>query len=146
MTLRLWEPMREVLTLREAMDRMFEDAVVRAPGGRQQSMMSVPLEIEEQDEKVIVRAPVPGFEADQIEISVQGDVLSLRGTQEETRKSDSGGTVLQEWRSGSFQRVVQLPSVVDSDKATATCRSGILTIELPKVTEQITRKISVKAE
>lgn len=146
MTIRIWEPMRDFLTLREAMDRMLEDAVVRTPSGRRQAVMSVPLEIQEQADKVVVRAPVPGFEPEQIDIQVQGDILSLHGTQSEAGEVEEGGWVLQEWRSGSFQRVVQLPATVDSDRSKASYKNGVLTIELPKVTEQVTRKISVSAE
>jgi len=146
MTLRVFEPMRDVLTLREAMDRMFEDAVVRQPGGRRRQTLTLPLDIDEQPDKLVVRAPVPGFEPSQIDISVQGDVLSLRGTQSEEHEQSEGGSFLREWRAGSFQRVVQLPAVVESEKAKAGYKHGVLTIELPKVTEQVTRKITVSVE
>jgi HSP20 family protein len=147
MTIRLWDPMRDALTLREAMERMLDDAVLRPWGGvRGQQAMSVPLDIREMPDMIVVKAPVPGFAAGQIDISVQGDVLTLTGKREDEKETKEGTSYLREWHMGSFQRVVQLPAAVDSDKAKASYKSGVLTIELPKVTEQITRKISVQRE
>ena len=59
---------------------------------------------------------------------------------------EEGGSFLREWRVGSFQRVVPLPAVVEGEKAKASYKHGVLTIELPKVTEQVTRKITVSVE
>lgn len=146
MTIRIWgQPMRDFLSLREAMDRMFEDAVVRAPGeGRAQ--MTVPLEIGEHEDKLVVKAPVPGFEPDQIDISIQGDILTLRGSYTEEQERDEGEKYMSEWRVASFQRVVQLPSTVEGDKAKAHYKNGVLRIELPKVAAQVTRRIEVDVE
>ena len=146
MSMTMWQPMRDILTLREAMDRIFEDAVVRRPAERRSDAYTLALEITEQDDKIVVRAPVPGFEPEQIDISVQADVLSIRGAVSQEATKEEKGYHLREWRSGNFQRVVQLPCSVESEKAEAAYKNGILTVSLPKATQEISRKIEVRRD
>ena len=144
MTLRVWEPMREAMTLRDAMDRLFEDAWLRRPTEGAASAYRLPVEVIEQADKVVVRAPVPGYEPDQIDISIHGDVLTIKGMIEQSEEHAEGNVHVCEWRQGNFQRSVQLPEVVDGDKAQADHKNGVLTIHLPKAPQSIARKIAVQ--
>lgn len=143
-----WEPVSEFMTLRDAMDRLFDDAFTRPSaqlrnGGSTWS--SLPLDLYQTADDVVVRAVVPGFRPDQVQISVTGDVLTLRGEAPQEEQMQDRAWHIREHRFGSFQRSVGLPVPVVSEKATAEFENGILTITLPKAEEVKPRTISIKA-
>jgi len=142
-----WEPTRETMTLREAMDRLFDDAFTRPfsimrDGGSTWS--SPAIDMYQTDNEVVVKAALPGIKADEVQINVTGDVLTLRGEMkhEEERKDKSWHIREQRW--GAFERSVQLPTTVIADKARADFENGILTVTLPKSAEAKPRTITVK--
>jgi HSP20 family protein len=132
--------------MRDAMARLFDDPFFRSPFGGLlgRAEAGVPLEIVEHEDAVEIRAAVPGFKPEEIEVQLQGDLLTLRGTVEARHEEEKGNCYLREWRIESFQRAVQLPGTVDADKAEAHFVHGVLTLRLPKVPEQIARKIEVQ--
>lgn len=140
-----WEPAREMMTLREAMDRLFDDAFTRPLG--QFNDGSVPaIDMYQTDSQVVVKAAIPGYKAEDVQINVTGDVLSLRGEMRQTEEKEEKAWQMREQRYGSFERSVMLPAPVSTDKAQAEFEDGILTITLPKVEEARPRTISVKAK
>ncbi len=140
-------PLSESRTMRDTMARLFDDPFFRAPLGTLLGRMepAVPLEIVEHEDGIEIRAAVPGFKPEEIEVQLQGDLLTLRGTVEAQREEEKGNCYLREWKAESFQRVVQLPGTVDPEKAEAHFVNGVLTLKLPKILEQMARKIEVKA-
>lgn len=139
-----WEPAREIMSLREAMDRLFDDAFTR-PLGVNGTNSSPALDMYQTDDEVVVKAAIPGFKAEDVEINVTGDVLTIRGemnTEEDPREKN---WQMREHRWGSFERSVMLPTSVTADKAEAEFENGILTITLPKAEEARPKTISVKA-
>ena len=142
-----WEPAREMMTLREAMDRLFDDAFTRPLSIRYGWSMATPaIDMYQTDNDVVVRASIPGIKADEVQISVTGDILTLKGEvkQEEERKDRAWH--IREHRFGSFERSVVLPTDVKSDQAEAVFENGILTITLPKADEVKPRTINIKAK
>lgn len=140
-----WEPAREMMTLREAMDRLFDDAFTRPLSVRDGwSMASPAIDMYQTDNEVVVRASIPGIKADEVQINVTGDVLTLKGEvkQEEERKDRAWH--IREQRFGSFERSVALPTSVKSDQAEAVFENGILTVTLPKADEVKPRTINIK--
>lgn len=145
-----WEPAREMITLREAMDRLFDDAFTRPfsllrEGGW--SGVSAPaIDMYQTDNEVVVKATIPGFTADQVQINLTGDVLTLKGEakQEDERKDKSWH--IHEHRFGAFERSVALPTAVKTDKAEAVFQNGILTVTLPKADEVKPKTINIKAK
>lgn len=139
-------PIPEPRAMRESMLRLFDDPFFRAPFGNLLGRLepAVPLEIVEHDETIEVRAAVPGFKPEQIDVQLQGSTLHIRGTIEERQEEDKGNRYLCEWKTESFQRMVELPVGVDPERAEAHFVNGVLTLSLPKVAEQVSRKIDVK--
>ena len=75
-----WEPVREMMTLREAMDRLFDDAFTRPLSGRDGWSMSTPaIDMDQTDNEVVVKASIPGIKAEEVQINITGDVLTLKG-------------------------------------------------------------------
>jgi HSP20 family protein len=136
-----------MMTLREAMDRLFDDAFTHPLSIRDGWSMSTPaIDMYQTDNEVIVKASIPGIKADEVQINITGDVLTLKGEvkQEEERKDRAWH--IREQRFGSFERSVALPTAVKTDKAEAVFENGILTITLPKADEVKPRTINIKAK
>ena len=140
-----WEPAREMLTLREAMDRLFDDAFTR-PLSIRDGWSAPAIDMYQTDDEIVVRASLPGFKADDVQINITGDVLTLRGEMKHEDEKKEKAWHLREQRWGSFERSVALPTNVVADRASADFENGILTITLPKAEEAKPRTISVKAK
>ena len=142
-----WEPMREVMTLREAMDHLFDDAFTRPVSMAGSSIPA--LDLYQTNDAVVVKAALPGFKPDDVQISVTNDMLTLRGEYKQENGNGNGqGDVVyhvRERRYGSFERSLTLPTSVQTDKAKADFENGILTIQLPKSEEVKPKSISIKA-
>jgi HSP20 family protein len=139
-----------MITLREAMDRLFDDAFTRPfsllrEGGW--SGVSAPaIDMYQTDNEVVVKATIPGFKADQVQINLTGDVLTLKGEAKQEDERTDRAWHIHERRFGAFERSVALPTAVKTDKAEAVFENGILTITLPKADEVKPKTINIKAK
>jgi HSP20 family protein len=142
-----WEPAREMMTLRDAMDRLFDEAFTRPFGSGNGGWSSTPaIDLYQTDDDVVVKAALPGFKADEVQINVHGDMLTLKGETKQTEEMKEKTYHLREHRWGSFERSITLPTTVVADKAKAEFENGILTITLPKAEEVRPKTITVKAK
>jgi len=141
-----WAPEREYLTLREAMNRLFEESFVGAaqPGNGHTAEMRLPIEAYASDHEIVVRAAVPGLKPEDVEITVEGDTLTLRG--ELPQPVAKVNYILAERPWGRFSRTLQLNVPVQADKAEAVFENGLLTLTLPKVEAVRPKVIPVKAK
>lgn len=142
----LRKPMNEMVTLREAMDRLFEDAFTRPLG--LSNLTDLPaIDMYQTEDKVVVKTELPGLKPEDVQVSVTANTLSLRGEFKEEKKEEKDATYhLREQRYGSFERCVALPTDVETDKATADFENGILTITLPKSEAVKPKTISIKTK
>ena len=141
-----WEPVREMMTLREAMDRLFDDAFTRPISLRDGGWSSPAVDMYQTDDEVVVKAALPGFKVDEVQINVTGDVLVLRGEMKHAEEKKDQAWHIREQHWGSFERSIALPTDVRADKANADFENGILTITLPKAEEVKPKTITVKAK
>ncbi|HKI54543.1 MAG TPA: Hsp20/alpha crystallin family protein [Anaerolineales bacterium] len=140
-----WEPAREMMSLRDAMDRLFDDAFTRPLSLR--DGWSVPaIDMFQTDDEIVVKAALPGIKADEVQINVTGEVLTLKGEVKQNQEMEEKAWHLREQRFGSFERSIALPTDVVADKAKADFENGILTITLPKAEEVKPKTITVKAK
>ncbi len=142
-----WEPFRDLMTLREAMNRLFEESFVRptsffAPLAEG----TLAVDMYETPDEVVVKAAVPGIKPQDINISITGDVLTIKGETKQEEKVDKANYIYQERRYGTFARSITLPTSINADKAEATFEHGVLTLKLPKVEEVKPKVITVKAK
>lgn len=138
-----WEPVREFMTLREAMDRLMDDAFTRPLS--QEGYTTLPaMDLMETDDDVIVKAVLPGLKAEDVQISVTGDIFTLRGEVKQEEERKDAKYHIREQRYGAFERSVRLPSNVVTDKAKAEFENGILTVTLPKSEAVKPRTITIK--
>ena len=140
-----WEPTREFMTLREAMDHLFNDAFTRPLSLR--DGWNVPaVDMYQTNDEVVVKASIPGFKAEDVQINVTGDILTIRGEVKQEEEKKDRAWHIREQRWGTFERAIPLPTEVIADKAKAEFENGILVVTLPKAEEVKPKTITVKAK
>ena len=138
-----WEPMREMMTLREAMDQLFNDAFTRPITGGT-AMPSI--DLYQTEDAVVVKAALPGLKPEDVQLSVTGDTLTLRGEFKQESEQNDATYHIREHYSGQFERSVLLPIEVQSEKAKAEFENGLLTISLPKAEAVKPKTITIKTK
>ena len=144
--LTIWEPVREMMTLREAMNRLFDDSFTRPVSGNGISSIIPAIDLYQTNDEVVVKASLPGIKADDVQISVTADMLTLRGEFKAANEKKEATYHIREQRYGAFERSVILPTDVQTDKAKADFENGVLTITLPKAEAVKPKTISIKAK
>ena len=140
-----WEPVRDMMTLRDAVDRMFEDRFGRSPVPFGWGEGTLALDMYETNEAVVVKTAVPGVKAEEIQVSVTGDTLTIKAESQEEEEISRENYLRRERRYGSYCRSVTLPGGVESEKAEADYTDGILTLTFPKAEEVKPKSIKVKS-
>jgi HSP20 family protein len=144
MTMDRWDPFRDMLTFREAMDRWLQQGI--SGTGQLLSTMrpeAVPIDLIERDDAFELRASVPGVKPEDVEVTIQGERITVR-TESKAEQERRGETwLMREHRSGIQQRSVTLPSPVSSENAEARIELGVLSLRLPKAQGALPRRISV---
>jgi HSP20 family protein len=138
-----WEPMREMMTLREAMDRLFDDAFTR-PLSLSGVSASPAIDMYQTKDDVVVKATLPGLKAEDVDITVTGETLTLRGEFKQENEQKEASYHIREQRYGSFERSILLPTDVKADKAKADFENGVLTITMPIAEEVKPKSITIK--
>jgi HSP20 family protein len=143
-----WRPMNEAVTLRDAMDRLFDQAFTRPWGLTEVGRYGIAPSIDmfETDSDVVIKASLPGLKAEDVEINVTGEMITIKGQSKEQSETKDKAYHIREQRWGTFERSLALPTSVLSDKARAEFEDGILTITLPKAEEVRPKTITVKAK
>ena len=144
-----WEPFWGTLSLREAMDRLFEERFVRPFRGwplLEGEVQSLALDVCETDADLVVEASLPGFGSDDVDISVVGNTLTIKGEKKQEEEKEVGKYHYLERRRGAFQRAITLPAEVNADAAEAVFENGELKLTLPKVEEAKPKRIEVKVK
>ncbi len=144
MAIQLWDPVHEMISLRDAMNSLLQESFVR-PGGAPAngSPAMLPLDISENENEFIVKVSLPGIKPDDVEVTVHGDMLTVRGETKAEEEKKGEHYHLREIRSGQFQRTVRLSAPVVADKARTQFDNGVLTLTLPKAEEAKPKQIKV---
>lgn len=142
-----WEPFRGLTSLRQAMDRLFEDSFVRPSRLWPELAGEEPaLDMYQTDKDVVVKASLPGLKPEEVDVSITGDVVTIKGEHKEEEEVKEADYFRRERRYGAFSRSVALPASVKTEKAEAVFENGILTLTLPKTEAVKPKQIKVKAK
>jgi HSP20 family protein len=140
-----WDPFREMSSLRRAVDRIFDDALVGSNRDWQPFTWDLALDVLEKEDGFVVKASVPGINPNDLEITYSSNTLTIKGELHEESEVEESQYHLKERRQGSFSRSISLPSNVNADKIQASYEAGVLTLNLPKVEEAKPKRINVKS-
>jgi HSP20 family protein len=138
-------PLGELVSLRQAMDRLFEDSFVRPRGtwGFPTEGAALPLDVTSTADALVVEAALPGIRPEDVEITVEDGTLTIRAEHKSEREQTEGETLISEIRRGSVSRAVTLPSGLEADKASATFENGVLRLTFPRAEEVKPRQIRI---
>jgi HSP20 family protein len=141
-TLIRWNPVRELLTLREAMDQAFNALPFRSmdPFGRPTPL---PIDAYMTDEALVLIADVPGLKPEDLSVTLEGDTVTIRG--EIKPAAEKGSYLLRERLFGRFERTLTVNTPIEPNNVEATFENGVLTLTLPRAAEVRPRQITVKA-
>ncbi len=141
-----WDPFRDLMTLRDRMNRLFEDAVSTARSEERDlisSAWSPAVDIYEDENQLVLTAEVPGIEDKDIEIKIEDNTLSIRGERKMEKETKEENYHRIERAYGSFYRSFSLPNYIDQENIRADHENGVLKITLPKKPELKPRKVRI---
>ncbi len=139
-----FDPLRELETLHHAMDDLFDNSFSDRRRMWSQSM-SMPLDVVEHDDAYLIKASLPGINPDDLEVTFENNVLTIKGVISEQEETESARYHLRERRFGEFSRSVSLPTSIDDNGIEADYEAGVLTLRLPKSEEAKPKRISVRS-
>jgi len=137
-------PFGEMLSLRQAMDRLFEDSWVRPGHMNGDGEQALAIDVRTTSDSLVVEAALPGVKPEDVDISVLGDSLTITARTADERSSDEDGYTYREIRRGSFTRSLTLPRGLKTDAAVASFEHGLLRLSIPKAEESKPRQIKIK--
>ena len=137
------DPFRDMLTMRRAMDRLMESTFSEDLSGTPE--WGLALDVIEDEDSYQVKASVPGVKPEDIEITYNKGVLTIKGEVKDDSEKTTGQYHLRERRFGSFARSISLPSTVEADAIQASYQEGVLTLSLPKAEEVKPKRIAINA-
>lgn len=141
-----WDPFREMLSIRDAMDRLFEESFLRPAWltAGEDTFASMPINLYETDKELVLEATLPGFSPEEVDIEVQNNTVVIRAEHTEEREEKERDYHIRERRYGKFYRQVALPVEVNADKAQAEFKNGVVVVHFPKAEQAKPRKIKIK--
>lgn len=134
----------EFVTLRDAMDRLFEDSIIRPFNGLTAAVTSFPVDFSELKDKFVLKASLPGMKPEDITIEATPDEIVIKGETKETSELKEADYLRKEIRYGKLQRSITLPLAIDTSKVEAVFENGFVTITLPKSESVKPKMVTIK--
>ena len=146
MVLQRWDPLfdfRRAMNRHVRATRLARMDLDRSDNGKKEWV--IPLDVVEQDDELLVRASIPGVKVDDIDVSIENRVLTIKAETKTEAEHKEGGYLMRERRSGSFFRSLRLPETVDTDQAKTSYNDGVLTVNLPKAESKKAKHLKIEA-
>jgi HSP20 family protein len=138
-----WNPVREMLTWREAMDQLVNDNYVRNQNYQQQNVAwQLPVDAYGNEDAIVITADVPGLKPEDLHVTMESNTLTIRG--EFKNRSEEHDYYLRERATSHFERILTINTPIDSDKVAAEFENGVLTLTLPKAEANKPKQIAIK--
>jgi HSP20 family protein len=142
MAITRWDPFGDAVSLRDAMNSLFQESFVRPAAGASGGF-STPVDVSENENEFVIHASLPGVRPEDVQITVHGDTLTIRGETKDHEEKKGENWLLRERRYGGFQRSLSFSAPVNADRASAHFEHGVLTLTLPKAEEAKPKQIKV---
>ena len=139
------DPFLDIVNVRDTMDRMLDNYFGRSPVAFE-GYGVVDLDLYQTDNDVVIEASIPGIDPEDINISVAGEVLTIKGEVKQEKETKEADYHIKERRYGSFSRSITLPTQIVAEKGVADFKNGILKLTLPKAEDVKPKTITVKVK
>jgi HSP20 family protein len=147
MPIERWDPFREVVSLRDNFNRLFDEALMRPGAAFLANVRDLPaLNMYEKDDMIFVEVHLPGIKREEVEVTLNGPVLTIKGERKAEEEVKEENYMRREVHYGSFMRRITLPDTAELDNAEAEFADGVLKISFPKRAEPQPKKIELKEE
>jgi HSP20 family protein len=144
-----WDPFRDLVSMRQTLDRLQAmDRLIENTLTDDRSVTSewgLPLDVVEDENEYVVKASLPGVKSDDLEITYNKGMLTIKGEIKDESESTKGQYHLRERRYGTFSRSISLPSTVKAEDIQAEFKDGILALKLPKAEEVKPKRIPIQS-
>jgi HSP20 family protein len=127
------------------MDQLWHSFSSGGGEGQDVENWAIPLDVVQEGDNIVVKASVPGVNPEDIDVSIENDVLTIKGQTKEEREHQEGNYLMRERRSGSFYRALRLPDTVDSDNAQPHYEHGVLSITFPKMESKRAKRLQISS-
>ena len=140
-----YDPFGQMLSLRQMMDRLMEEAFVmpRGPAEQPPGAAGPAMNVYEEGDKLVVETQLPGVKPEDIDVNIEHGTLTIRGQIRAEQERRERNYLVREHRSGTFSRTLRLPETVDPDACQATYENGVLRLTLPKSEAAKPRRIAI---
>ncbi len=146
MLVRRPSPYDELFSLRQAVDRLFDNDFTRPfvrLAGNGSSLGSMPLDVRTDADSLTIEASLPGIRPDDVDITIEGGTVTLSTTSHEERTEEEGSYLVREIRRGAVTRSIVLPEGLEADRATATFENGLLSLRIPRAEQVKPHRIKI---
>jgi HSP20 family protein len=143
MTLQRWDPFNELRRMQETMNHLWRGFGDSTTEGQEMETWAVPLDVVQQGDNFVIHASMPGVNPDNIDVSIEDNVLTIRGQSAHESEHKEGNYLMRERRSGSFYRALRLPDTIDTDQAHPSYEHGVLRITIPKAESKKAKQLKV---
>ena len=145
MVLRHWDPFHDMRSRHGGVDRFWQ-GLPTGDGLREPYTWAIPVDVVREGDEIVVHASLPGVDPDEIEVTVEDNVLTIKGSTKENL--ETGGRkeedyLVKERRTGSFRRTLRLPKTADADKARPHYDNGVLTVSFPRLESKKVKRLKV---
>lgn len=142
MSLERWEPFREMVSLRDAVQNLLAESLTRNDGETSQNLVPA-CDIAESPDAFDLHVSLPGIKPEDVSVTVHGNMVTIAGESKSDETKEEGNWVLRERRQGKYSRTMTLGCALDADKAVAKTENGVLVLHLPKAEKERPRQIKV---
>lgn len=142
MVLQRWDPFNELRQMQETMNRLWRGFSPSADSLEMETW-TIPLDVVRDGDNFVVRASMPGVNPDDIKVSIEDNVLTIRSQTMSEYEHKEGNYLMRERRTGAFHRALRLPDTVDTDKAHPLYEHGVLTITIPKAEAKKAKHLTI---
>ena len=142
-----WEPFNELRRMQETMDRLWRgvgSSGSSSTDSPERETWALPLDVIARGDDVVVRASMPGVAHDEIQVSIEENVLTIKGQTTTQDEHVDGNYIMRERRIGAFHRGLRLPETVDTEKAQSHYENGVLTVTIPKSESKKAKQLKVQ--
>jgi len=135
-----WEPFREMVSLRDAVQNLLADSLTKPEA---EASLVPAVDVHETPEAYEVHVSMPGIRPEDVQVTVHGNMLTVSGESKADEKKTDGGWIVRERRHGKFERSLTLACALDADKAMAKTENGVVKLHLPKAEKERPKQIKV---
>ncbi len=143
MVVRRWDPFTELRRMQENMDHLWRGFSQPSNGSTEMEGWAIPLDVVQDGDNILVQASMPGVNPSDLSVTIENDVLTIRGQTAGESEKQEGNYLMRERHTGSFHRFLRLPDTLDVDRADTRYDHGVLTIAFPKLEAKQARQLPI---